>query len=154
MTTKCHDKMWQPNRDNKIKQQRSDNKTVTTTCDNKMWQQNVTTKCDNKMWQQNVTSNVTSGSKTAHVGSSGSKTTHVGCQDEKMQTLEHFWAAKMRKCKHENIFCAAKMRKCKHYSIFGLPRWEQSKAKAKQKATKTRALYIQTPDQPPKRPLC
>ena len=27
-------------------------------------------------------------------------TTLLGCQDEKMQTLQHFWAAKMRKCKH------------------------------------------------------
>ena len=80
---------------------------VRTKYDSKMWQQNVTTKCDDKMWQQNVTSNVTSGSKTAHVGSSGSKTAHVGCQDEKMQTLEHFWAAKV-KSGH------AKMRKCKH----------------------------------------
>ena len=26
--------------------------------------------------------------------------TFRGCQDEKMQTLEHFWAAKMKKCKH------------------------------------------------------
>ena len=35
-------------------------------------------------------------------------TSLLACQDEKMQTLRHFWLAKMRKCKH--------------YVTFGLPR--------------------------------
>ena len=28
----------------------------------------------------------------------------MGCQNKKMQTLEHFWAAKIRKCKHYSTF--------------------------------------------------
>ena len=70
------------------------------------------------------------------------------CQDEKIKILQLFWAAKMRKFKHYNIFEVPRCENANTTALLGCQDENTATSKAKQKVTKTRALYIQTPDQP------